>query len=183
MISRLQALRRSWGLFYCARDRHLAAYLDELREMGERVQTNLHFNFDQEPGGQLLDIGALVRRLDEYTHVYCCGPLPMLAAFETAKAGLPAERVHVEYFNAKEQPAAEDGFQVELARTQRVIQVARGKTIFDSLLDAGVDVPYSCMEGVPDHRDLVLTKDEQAANDRLMVCCSGSKSERLVLDL
>jgi vanillate O-demethylase ferredoxin subunit len=37
--------------------------------------------------------------------------------------------------------------------------------------------------GVPDHRDLVLSKEEQAANDRMMVCCSGSKSERLVLDL
>ena len=80
MISRLEALGRSWELFYCARDRHSAAYLDELRAMGERVQTNLHFNFDQEPGGQLLDIAALVSRLNENTHVYCCGPLPMLAA-------------------------------------------------------------------------------------------------------
>lgn len=195
MISRLQALGRSWELFYCARDRQSAAYLDELRAMGERVQTNLHFNFNHEPGGQLLDIAALVGRLDESTHVYCCGPLSMLAAFEAATAGLPQERVHVEYFSAKEQPAAEGGFQVELARTKRVIQVTRGKTILDALLDAGVDVPYSCMEGVcatcetrvlegvPDHRDLVLSKQEQAANDRMMVCCSGSKSERLVLDL
>jgi ferredoxin-NADP reductase len=195
MISRLQALGHSWKLFYCARDRQSAAYLDELRAMGEQVQTNLHFNFDQEPGGQLLDIAALISGLDENTHVYCCGPLPMLAAFEKATAGLPQERVHVEYFNAKEQPSAEGGFQVELARTKQVIQVARGKTILDALLDAGIDVPYSCMEGVcascetrvlggvPDHRDLVLSKEEQAANDRMMVCCSGSKSERLVLDL
>jgi vanillate O-demethylase ferredoxin subunit len=39
------------------------------------------------------------------------------------------------------------------------------------------------LEGIPDHRDLVLTENERAANKTMMVCCSGSKSERLVLDL
>jgi ferredoxin len=60
--------------------------------------------------------------------------------------------------------------------------------------DAGVDVPFSCtegicgtcetgvLEGIPDHRDLVLTESEKAANDVIFVCCSGSKSPRLVLD-
>jgi vanillate O-demethylase ferredoxin subunit len=39
------------------------------------------------------------------------------------------------------------------------------------------------LEGVPDHRDLVLSKEERAANKTMMICCSGSKGERLVLDL
>ena len=39
------------------------------------------------------------------------------------------------------------------------------------------------LEGTPDHRDMVLTETEKAANDRMMVCCSGAKSARLVLDL
>jgi vanillate O-demethylase ferredoxin subunit len=59
----------------------------------------------------------------------------------------------------------------------------------------GVEPPYSCQEGIcgtcevrviagtPDHRDLVLSSAEKAANDRIMVCCSGSKTPKLVLDL
>jgi vanillate O-demethylase ferredoxin subunit len=39
------------------------------------------------------------------------------------------------------------------------------------------------IEGVPDHRDLFLSKEEQAANKTMMICCSGSKSPSLVLDL
>ena len=38
------------------------------------------------------------------------------------------------------------------------------------------------LEGVPDHRDSILTSAEQASNSTMMICCSGSKSERLVLD-
>jgi len=29
----------------------------------------------------------------------------------------------------------------------------------------------------------VLSSQEQAVNDRMMICCSGSKCERLILDL
>ena len=34
-----------------------------------------------------------------------------------------------------------------------------------------------------DHRDQLLSKQERAANKSMMVCVSGCKSERLVLDL
>ena len=84
---------------------------------------------------------------------------------------------------------------MELARTGKSVPVPRGMTILDALLEAGVDAPYSCMEGVcatcetrvisgvPDHKDLVLTKEERATNQVMMICCSGSKSDKLVLDL
>jgi vanillate O-demethylase ferredoxin subunit len=39
------------------------------------------------------------------------------------------------------------------------------------------------LEGIPDHRDNVLSMREQKSNRTMMICCSGSKSERLVLDL
>lgn len=186
MISRLEALGRSWELFYCTRARQATAYLEELRGNGEHVKTNLHFTFSDE--GAQLDIRRLLREASRDTHFYCCGPVSMLRAFEEATSGIAADRAHVEYFAANEQAAAEGGFQVELAGAQRIIAVPKGKTILDALLDAGVDVPHSCMEGVcascetrvlggvPDHRDLVLSKEEQAANDRMMICCSGSKS-------
>ena len=35
--------------------------------------------------------------------------------------------------------------------------------------------------GIPDHRELLLSKEEQEANKAIMVCCSGSKSASLML--
>jgi vanillate O-demethylase ferredoxin subunit len=39
------------------------------------------------------------------------------------------------------------------------------------------------LEGVPDHRDHFLSEEDKASNRSIMVCCSGSKSPRLVLDI
>jgi vanillate O-demethylase ferredoxin subunit len=189
MTQRLTELGRDWELIYCARKRATTAFLDVLK--GPRVR----LNFDEEPGGRMLDIAAAVKAAPADAHLYCCGPLPMLAAFEAATAGLPRERVHVEYFSAKEPPAVGGGFKVVLAKSGREFTVPPGKTILDTLLDAGLDIPYSCMEGVcgtcetrvlegvPDHRDLILTEEEHAAGKTMMICCSGAKSEKLVLDL
>jgi vanillate O-demethylase ferredoxin subunit len=188
MIARLSALGRPWELVYCARTRAAAAFADTL-------QGNVRFNFDQEHGGCLPDIAALVAAAPPEAHLYCCGPLPMLAAFESATAHVPRERVHVEYFTAREPAAVEGGFNVVLAKSGREFIVPPGKTILDTLLEAGLDIPFSCMEGVcgtcetkvlegiPDHRDLILTEEERAAGKTMMICCSGAKTEKLVLDL
>ena len=195
MIRRLEALGRSWELFYAARTRVAAAFLDELHALRCDVHPHLHLNFDQEPSGRMLDLSAIVNSASPDAHLYCCGPVPMLEAFETATQGRPAEQVHVEYFKAKEKPAAEGGFEVRLARSNRTIAVEAGKTILNALLDAGIAVNYACtegvcgtcetrvIEGIPDHRDLFLGKEEHAANNTMMICCSGSKSSTLVLDL
>ncbi len=195
MIQRLTALGRPFTLHYCMRTRQEAAFREKLQEIAMRPGAEVLFNFDGEPGGKLLDIKAVVAKAAPDTHLYCCGPLPMLAAFEEATKDLPRERVHVEYFTAKEAPAASGGFTVVLAKTGKSFVIAPGKTILETLLDAGLDVPSSCLEGVcgtcetkvlegtPDHRDVVLTEAERQASKTMMICCSGSKSEKLVLDL
>ena len=119
----------------------------------------------------------------------------MLAAFKEVTAHWPAEQVHVEYFSPRAEVAAAGGFTVELARSNREIQVLPGQSILSALKAAGIDVPYSCEEGVcgacmtavlagvPDHRDSVLTETERSSNKTMMICCSGSKTDRLILDL
>jgi tetrachlorobenzoquinone reductase len=195
MIRRLESLGRSWELFYAARTRLSAAFVDELRTIHSYEGRNLHVNFDQEPPARMFDLSAIVKAAPSDAHLYCCGPVPMLEAFEAAAAARAADHVHVEYFKAREKPAVEGGFEVQLARSKRTIKVAAGETILDALLEAGIAANYACtegvcgtcetrvIEGVPDHRDLFLSKEEQAANDTMMICCSGSKSPTLVLDL
>ena len=195
MIRRLGALGRSFELHYAARTRAAAAFLDELNTFKCSTPAELHLHFDQELAGRVLDVPAIVENAQADAHLYCCGPVAMLEAFEATTSDRSAERVHVEYFKAREKPAAEGGFHVKLARSNRTITVEPGKTILNALLEAGIAVNYACTEGVcgtcetrvidgiPDHRDLFLGKEEQAANTTMMICCSGSKSSTLVLDL
>jgi ferredoxin-NADP reductase len=190
MVQRLQGLRgRPWTLHYSCRTRAEAAFL-----LGLERCPQVRLNFDDE-SGRVLDLAAVVAEAPPHAHLYCCGPAPMLAAFEGVTTNWPAERKHVEYFTAKEAPALEGGFVVELKRSGREFVIPPGKSILEVLRDAGMDVSYSCeqgicgacetrvLSGVPDHRDSVLTPAEQAANNTVMICCAGSKSERLVLDL
>jgi len=195
MVRRLEQLGRPWELFYAARSRLAAAFLDELGALTPNVHLNLHVDVDDERSGRVFDLAGIVAKAPASAHLYCCGPLPMLEAFERETTDRAGDHVHVEYFQAKEAPAIEGAFEVKLARSNRTIPVEAGKTILDALLDAGVAVNYACAEGVcgtcetrvlqgtPDHRDRFLSKDEQAASETIMICCSGSRSRTLVLDL
>jgi ferredoxin len=155
----------------------------------------VHFHFDDEEGGRFLNVGEIVSKLPKTAHLYCCGPAPMLAGFEAATVGWPKDNIHVEYFTPKFTAAQEGGFIVELARSKREIVVPPGKSILHCIRDAGIQVPHSCEEGVcgacetrvisgvPDHRDSILTEGERKENATMMICCSGSKTPRLVLDI
>jgi tetrachlorobenzoquinone reductase len=194
MAQRLEALGRSFELYYCVRRRALAALLEPIEALSARRPGSVHLTFDAE-GGAILDIAALVAGAAADAHLYCCGPLAMLDAFEAATAGRDRALVHAEYFTTREVPATEGGFTVVLARSGRRVPVPPGSSIIDALFKAGLDVPHSCLEGVcgtcetkviagtPDHRDLVLSDAERAAGKTMMICCSGSKSDTLVLDL
>jgi ferredoxin-NADP reductase len=195
MARRLTALGRPWKLHYATRTRRNAGFLDALAELEAKCPGSVQLNFDHEPGGQMLDLQALVNASPTEVHLYCCGPDGMLRAFEAATAGRPQAQVHVEHFSPAIPAVQDGGFTVVLRQSNREIAVPAGKTILDALLDEGIEVPCSCMEGTcgscetrvlegePDHRDVVLNAVEKAANDRMMICCSGSRSRRLVLDI
>jgi vanillate O-demethylase ferredoxin subunit len=121
----------------------------------------------------------------------------MLNAFEKLGDELGLPNVHIERFAAAEQvaPAQDSAYVAFLSRTQKSVTVPAGKSLLDALLEAGVDIDYSCREGVcgacetkvidgtPDHRDEYLSKAEHAANKAMIVCVSGCRGQRLVLDL
>ncbi|WP_396432506.1 2Fe-2S iron-sulfur cluster-binding protein [Limnohabitans sp.] len=91
--------------------------------------------------------------------------------------------------------AADGGFEVQLQKSGQILTVSKDQSILAALQDAGLDVPFSCSQGIcgtcltpvlagqPDHWDMYLTPEEQAKGDCIMVCCSRSQTARLVLDL
>jgi tetrachlorobenzoquinone reductase len=196
MVQRLNAIGASFELHYASRTRGDAAFLKDFEGL-DADPSRLKLTFDHEPGGKMLDLPAIVAGAPPGAHFYACGPAPMLDAFERAVRDVPGGHAHLERFEGVKDAAGEqaEGFEVVLARSGLTLAVQPGRPILDALLDEGIDVPFSCMEGVggsckvgvlegvPDHRDLVLTDEERASNKAIMVCCSGAKTVRLVLDL
>ncbi|MDO9435537.1 PDR/VanB family oxidoreductase [Hydrogenophaga sp.] len=196
MFNALREAGREVTLLYCARSRQTAAFADELG-----AQPGVTFHFDNEAGGPP-DLDRLLASAPPSTHFYCCGPSPMLSAYEQAGArqSIATEHIHLERFSpAEDAPAVskeDDGvFTVELARSGTAVQVLPGQSLLDALLDAGADASYSCREGIcgacettviegtPDHRDSVLSDAEKAASKTMMICVSRCTGKRLVLDL
>jgi ferredoxin-NADP reductase len=192
MAQHLMTRDRPWQLYYSCRSRGEMAFFETLKSLDPQ---RVHLHLDEEAGGAFLDLQQIVAGTPENAHLYCCGPKPMLAAFETAAHGRPKGHVHIEYFTAKDQSGTIGGFWVELARSGEEYYIPEGKKVLEVLYEAGVDVDYSCelgicgacetrvISGIPEHHDSILSAEEQAANDRVMICCCGCKSERLVLDL
>ncbi|MEV6305158.1 2Fe-2S iron-sulfur cluster binding domain-containing protein [Actinoplanes sp. NPDC051861] len=86
-------------------------------------------------------------------------------------------------------------FEIRLARSGEVFTVPEDRSILEVLEDNGIDVIFSCREGTcgtcetpvlagaVDHRDTLLTPDEQAANDTMFICVSRAAGPSLTLDL
>ncbi|MEY4977359.1 MAG: hypothetical protein RIQ97_2554 [Pseudomonadota bacterium] len=195
MGERLRALGRSFEWVVLARSRAALAFADEVSAQGAPV----HWHLDDEAGGPP-DLRALLaaRAPRGNTHYYACGPAPMLDAFVAQCASLGYAQAHIERFAAVEVAAAADArtsYQVELRRSGTTFEVGPDSTLHKRLIELRANVPFSCeegicgscetrvLEGTPDHRDSVLTAAEQAKGEVMMVCVSGCKSERLVLDL
>jgi ferredoxin len=144
--------------------------------------------------GQRLDLAGLFEALPPFTTTYCCGPARLIEAVELAARG---RQLKVERFEPKElgAPVLAEPFEVELAFSGLELVVPPERSILDVVEDAGVLVLSSCREGTCgtcetrvmageiDHRDSILTPDEQAANDVMYICVSRSAGERLTLEL
>lgn len=196
MAERLAHLEAPFALHFCSRSKERAAFVQRLQSAG--YSDKVHFHFDDGEDAQKLDIAALVSRPEAGRHLYVCGPRGFMdAVLNAAKAaGWPTDQLHAESFVGTVQHLQDDGcFEVEMADSGQVVQVAGDQTVLQALLQAGVDVPSACeqgvcgtclmrvLSGVPEHRDQFLTPQERAANNQFLPCCSRALSARLVVAL
>ena len=194
MIAKAEAQGAAWTLAYGGRTAASMAYAADLvAQYGDKVTL-----YPQDETGHL-PLAQIFAAKTDGALVYCCGPEPLLAAVEAQAATWPRpEDLHLERFTAKEVEAPAGGeraFDVVLAQSGLTLHVPADRTVLEVLEEAGIDVMVSCcsgtcgtcetavIEGIPDHRDSVLTKAEQAAGKTMLVCVSRARSDRLVLDL
>lgn len=196
MIQAVDAAGLPWRLVYGGRSLSSIAFRPRL----ERYPPGMVTLVPQDTAG-LPDLDDALAGVGPGGKVYCCGPAGMIAAVEQAcdRAGL-RPHLHVEHFtgavvNAADHQPDDTEFDVELARTGAVLRVPVGRTVLDVVRETLPETPFSCEEGYcatcetrvlggsPDHRDIILTDEERAAGDTMMICVSRCRSERLVLDL
>jgi vanillate monooxygenase ferredoxin subunit len=195
MAEHLHATGRPFALHYSVRSANRAAFRQRLQDAPFASRVRLHV--DEE--GTRLDVHAALADCPPGTHLYVCGPAGYIDhVLQAARVlGWDDDRLHREYFGAAPSVAGEGerAFDVRIASSGLTCTIPPGRTVVQVLAEHGVDVPVSCeqgvcgtcltrvLDGVPEHRDLYQTEEEQAANDHFTPCCSRAKSALLVLDL
>jgi vanillate O-demethylase ferredoxin subunit len=161
----------------------------------------VEFHHDQGDPRRSFNLSSALEAPEPGCHVYCCGPGPFIDAVQLNAAHWSLETVHVERFSVAAPPisAAEKSsdadrpFQVRLQKSGKQFEVPTGRSIVQVLREHGVEVATSCeaglcgtcrtayVEGLPDHRDFVLSDDERGRD--VLICCARARTPMLVLDL
>ncbi|MEV6900294.1 PDR/VanB family oxidoreductase [Amycolatopsis sp. NPDC051372] len=202
MARELTTRGADWRMHYGGRSLESMAYLRDLDKLACAADAPVEVRPQDEAG--VLPLDEIVSAAPVGAAIYGCGPALMLDALRAAVARLrPELEVHFELFSAATPDASGDcapdhherPFTVVLAHTGKAVEVAEGKTILEAVRDVVPEVPYSCEEGfcgtcctkviggTPVHRDTVLSEEEQAAGDTMMICVGSCSSAELVLDL
>lgn len=180
-------------LWACARSASRLAYLEELKAIAGQ---GFHLHADDEQGGPM----QVQERLREqrWDAVYACGPAPMLDAITQATAHWRPGSVKMERFKVSQaqEPASErKSFELVLQRAGQITTVNAHESVLEAIERIGVDHPWSCREGICgsceapviegelQHLDYVLSAQERAQKNRMMVCVSRCANDRLVLDI
>ncbi|WP_228032102.1 PDR/VanB family oxidoreductase [Mycolicibacterium sp. P9-22] len=192
MLTAAENAGADWTLLYGGRSCRSMAFLDELSGYDDRVRVR---PFDQYG---LLDLKSVLSRPDSDTLVYCCGPEPLLDAVAAACSNWPDGSLRVERFSATTPPTPAVGdrpIHVHLRRSEVSVVVPEDCTILQAVTAAGADVLSSCedgvcgtcmttvLDGVPEHRDSVLSEGERRAGSCMLICVSRAQGDHLVLDL
>jgi ferredoxin-NADP reductase len=184
-----EAAGSTFELHFAMRSRDQGAYVNELEaRYGQRV----HVYCDDQ--GERIPLATLLAEQPLGTHLYVCGPAPMMAwVLDTAKAaGWPDASLHSERFLA---PASGIPYDVTLAETGRTIRVGEHQSLLEAIEAAGVDAPYMCRggacgecettvvacEGTILHNDHFLSDADKASGRKIMPCVSRFEGTTLVL--
>lgn len=201
MAYALEQASRPFELHYYVRQRSEVAFARQWLKGFVHGQLQLHCSAEGQSIRSALP--ASLAQVHASTHIYVCGPSGLMAhVVDKAQAlGWPANQLHQEAFGAPAAAVAtgsnaDMGFEVELESTGQVYWIGAEQSIACALQDQGVEVALSCEMGIcgacltpvkagePEHRDTVQSEVEKCATlQQIALCCSRSRSPRLVLGL
>lgn len=190
MAAGLRATGQSYAFHYAGRSADAMAFRQDL---ADQLGAAFHAHCDDD--GTAIDLKKIVAGLGA-AHLYVCGPRGLLDAVRALveTSDVESDRLHFELFEAAETQDGDSAFEVKI-NDGSVFTIPPGRSIIQVLEENDIDVMYDCqrgdcgicqcdvLDGVPDHRDVVLSEAERAAGDVMQICVSRAKSARLVLDI
>ncbi|RYY76893.1 MAG: oxidoreductase [Gammaproteobacteria bacterium] len=190
-IANTLALRgRRFQLHYAGLNKSEMAFADELQTKYPR-----HTYFYYTDQAQHINVMDLLANAPGNSLFYACGSQTLLENIENCARtiGIPKDRIQQEP-SSTERLEKDKALIIELAHSNKLIQVKADQPILAALLEAGVQVKFDCcvgdcgtcavkiLQGEAEHRDHVLT-DVQKAQGFICICVSRSKTEMLTLAL
>ena len=176
--------RIDWRAIYAGSTREYMPFLDEVVALDpDRVSV-----WADDEHGRFAGVDDLLAGAGPTTAVYVCGPTAMLEAVRVARNEYADAPLHYERFSP---PPVVDGvpFELELARSRRVLSVPANRSALDVMLDHDPTTPYSCQQGFcgtckvkvlagqVDHRGRTAVGD-----DEMVVCVSRANGGRIIID-
>src|SRR5699024_5180113 len=142
MVRAAAAAGADWRLVYCGRSRETMPFRAEMTALDPtRVWIRPDDDYGVPASGQ-----ELLAHAPDGARVYCCGPVPMITG---VRLDLPASRATALHYERFSPPPIVAGrpFEVELARTGRVLQVPADRSALEVIRDEYPDIAYSCRQG------------------------------------
>lgn len=190
--SLMQTSTKPWKLYYLTRHSGQTAFLETLGGHEYRGKVIIHHSEGE--ADNRFDLWPVLEQ-PKGAYLYCCGPRALMEEVRDMSGHWSPSTVHFEDFGASDAAHKPDDqpFEVQIQGQDDVITVGIDQTLLEALASHGVEVPSSCesgtcgtcrcnlLEGEGDHRDLVLSEQEQ--EQYIMPCVSRAISPRLVIGL
>ena len=174
----------NWRAVYAGSSREYMPLLDEVTSVApERVTV-----WADDERGRFATADDLLVDAGARTAVYVCGPTAMLESVRTARDEHANAPLHYERFS---QAPVVDGiaFELELARSRRVLNVPANRSALDVMLDDDPTTAYSCRQGFCGTCKVKLLAGRierhgrtAEADDEMLVCVSRATGGRVVID-
>lgn len=184
MMRAAQQRGMNWRAVYAGRSREYMPLLDEVLSLdADRVTV-----WADDERGRFATADDLLVDATEATAVYVCGPTGMLESVRAARNEHANAPLHYERFSP---PPVVDGipFELELARSGRVLQVPANRSALDVMLDVDPTAAYSCRQGFCGTCKVKVLGGQvdrrgrtAEADGEMLVCVSRAGRGRLVID-
>ena len=184
MLHAAQQRGINWRAVYAGSSREYMPFLAEV----ESVAADRLTVWADDERGRFATSDDLLVDAGPATAVYVCGPTPMLESVRTARNEHADAPLHYERFSP---PPVADGipFELELARSRRVLDVPANRSALDVMLDDEPTTAYSCRQGFCGTCKVKVLSGQvdrrgrtAEADGEMLVCVSRATGGRLVVD-
>ncbi len=195
MAHRLTELDKHFEFHICVKEEAFIPFRYELENWSFAPNVEIHLDKNNKSS---IDISKVLAKPDDNTLIYICGP----AGFnnwikqEGLNLGWELDQIKEELFSIDHSVSTDTKpFEVVLNKSGKTISVDKDDTIIDALLLNNIKVDYTCLQGTCgtcitpviegdiDHRDAILSDTEKMLGNKICLCVSRAKNDKIVLDL